>query len=320
MKITAVIPTFNRAALLNQAVASIEADEIIVVDNGSTEPINPPGVRVLRLDRNHGFAYAVNRGIEAAQGDVIAIVNNDVVLSPGYLRRLAETGAWFATGKILQQANPALIDATFDLLARSGCALRAGHGVPATEFSQARTIQFAPMTAAVFKRELFHRAGLLEEAFGSYLEDVEFGLRAARSGYSGVFVPEATALHRGSATLGAWHPETVRLISRNQMLLVAKHFPRGRHKRYTCAILAGQLLWGVAAARHGCLAAWLKGKWQAACMTIPEWPPAVEGATSGNGPDEQNPSQLDQILEASEAELLRLAGDDRFWRWYAWLA
>jgi glycosyltransferase involved in cell wall biosynthesis len=138
LTITAVIPTFNRSALLQQAVASIEADEIIVVDNGSTERIAPVGARVLRLDRNYGFAYAVNRGIEAAQGDAVAIVNNDVVLSPGYLRLLAQTGAWFATGKILQQAAPDRIDATFDLLARSGCALRAGHGAPATEFSEAR--------------------------------------------------------------------------------------------------------------------------------------------------------------------------------------
>ncbi len=320
MTITAVIPTFNRAALLNQAVASIEADEIIVVDNGSTEPIAPPGARVLRLDRNHGFAYAVNRGIEAAQGDVIAIVNNDVVLSPGYLRRLAQTGSWFATGKILQQSNPHLIDATFDLLARSGCALRAGHGAPSAEFAEPRAIQFAPMTAAVFKRELFQHIGLLDETFGSYLEDVEFGLRAARSGYEGVFLPAATALHRGSATLGAWHPETVRLISRNQMLLVAKHFPGGRDNRYTRAILAGQLLWGVAAARHGCLGAWLKGKWQAACMQIPKWSPTPESTHHITSPDEKSLSQLDRILASSEAELLRLAGDDRFWRLYAWLA
>ncbi|MCX6596547.1 MAG: glycosyltransferase family 2 protein [Acidobacteria bacterium] len=318
MTITAVIPTFNRAALLEQAVASIEADEIIVVDNGSTETIAPRGARVLRLDRNYGFAYAVNRGIEAAQGEAIAIVNNDVVLSPGYLRLLTQTGAWFATGKIMQQSAPDRIDATFDLLARSGCALRAGHGAPASEFAAQRPIAFAPMTAAVFRRELFDRLGLLDESFGSYMEDVEFGLRAARSGYQGVYVPEATALHRGSATLGAWHPETVRLISRNQSLLVAKHFRHGGENRYSRAVIAGQLLWGLSALRRGCLRAWLTGKWQAACTEIPRWTPGDARAATGLA-DEDASLQLDQILAASETELLRLTQGSAFWRWYAWL-
>lgn len=318
MTITAVIPTFNRAALLEQAVASIEADEILVVDNGSTERIAPVGARVLRLDRNYGFAYAVNRGIEAAQGDAVAIVNNDVVLSPGYLRLLAQSGAWFATGKILQQAAPDRIDATFDLLARSGCALRAGYGAPANEFSQARPIAFAPMTAALFRRELFDRIGLLDERFGSYMEDVEWGLRASRCGYQGAYVPAATALHRGSATLGAWHPETVRLISRNQSLLVAKHFRHGDENRYARCVLAGQLLWGLSALRRGCFRAWLTGKWQAACTEIPQWTPGDARTATGLG-DEDAALQLDQILAASETELFRLTAGSTFWRWYAWL-
>lgn len=318
MTITAVIPTFNRAALLEQAVASIEADEIIVVDNGSTERIAPAGARVLRLDRNYGFACAVNRGIEAARGDAVAIVNNDVVLSPGYLRLLAQSGAWFATGKILQQSAPDRIDATFDLLARSGCALRAGHGAPATEFSEARPIAFAPMTAALYRRELFDRIGLLDESFDSYMEDVEFGLRAARCGYQGAYLPAATALHRGSATLGAWHPETVRLISRNQWLLVAKHFRHGGEKRYARAVLVGQLLWGLSALRRGCLRAWLTGKWQAACTEIPRWTPG-DACAATELSDEDASLQLDRILAASESELLRLTAGSAFWRWYAWL-
>ena len=319
MTITAVIPTFNRAALLEQALASVEADEVIVVDNGSTETIRAPGARILRLDRNYGFAYAINRGIEAAAGEMVAIVNNDVVLSPGYLRLLAQAGGWFAAGKILQQGAPDRIDATFDLLARSGCALRAGHGAPAEAFAEPRAIAFAPMTAAVFRRELFDRIGLLDESFGSYLEDVEFGLRAARCGYQGVYVPQATALHRGSATLGAWHPETVRLISRNQMLLVAKHFRTTGRNRYRRAALVGQLLWGLAALRHGCFGAWLTGKWQAACMDIPQWTPD-KARVAPDSTDEDYSVQLDRILTTSETELLRLAADSRFWRCYAWLS
>ncbi len=63
-------------------------------------------------------------------------------------------------------------------------------------------IRMAPMTAALFHRTLFETVGLLDESFESYLEDVDFGLRCAVAGRSGIFVPQAVAYHRGSATGG----------------------------------------------------------------------------------------------------------------------
>ena len=87
------------------------------------------------------------------------------------------------------------------------------------------------------RRELFEKVGWLDERFESYLEDVDFSLRSARKGCLGVYVPEAVAYHQGSATLGAWHPETARRIARNQLLLVAKHYPRGWLFRYGWPVL-----------------------------------------------------------------------------------
>src|SRR5579863_5532283 len=111
--LTAVIPTWNRRDLLlklfeSLAVQTRRFDEIIVVDNGSTddsaELAQRAGAKVLRLGRNLGFAAAVNRGIEAADADWVAILNNDVTFEPDWLEKLlrASDEAWFATGKILQ--------------------------------------------------------------------------------------------------------------------------------------------------------------------------------------------------------------------------
>ena len=117
------------------------------------------------------------------------------------------------------RAATALIDGTFDLICRGGTAWRAGSGRPdGPLFSRsARASPRAPWTAALFRAELFRKVGLLEESFESYLEDVDFGLRCAAQRISGRYVPEAVAWHRGSATLGRWHPETVRRIARNQI-------------------------------------------------------------------------------------------------------
>jgi hypothetical protein len=215
------------------------------------------------MGRNAGFAAAANRGIQSARSPWIAVLNSDVELAPDYLAQLIDSGGWFATGKVLSAGDPALIDGTFDLVSRACAAWRAGHGRPdAPEFSRAQPIWIASWTAAVFRAALFERVGLLDESFESYLEDVDFGLRCAEHSLAGEYVPTAIAWHQGSASLGRWHPETVRRIARNQVFLLARHYPRRLLWKWAWPILIGQLLWGGVALRHGAGLAWWNGKWQ----------------------------------------------------------
>src|SRR5690242_9388825 len=108
MKVAAVVPHWNRRDLLqtllhNLAEQTRAFDEIIVVDNGSQDDsaavAELAGATVIRLEKNLGFAAAVNRGIEATDADWVAILNNDVTLAPDWLAQLllAAEGqeAWF---------------------------------------------------------------------------------------------------------------------------------------------------------------------------------------------------------------------------------
>jgi GT2 family glycosyltransferase len=322
-RITIVVPVWNGRALLETLFASLRAQthpiaEILVVDNGSTdgspEAAGQAGARVVRMGLNTGFARAVNRGIAECRTGLVAIVNSDVEAAPDWLAHLAaaleEDDAWFATGKILQAANRGFIDGTFDTLSRAGCAWRAGHGRPdGPEFSVPRSISFPPGTAALFRAELFRRIGAFDETFESYLEDVELGLRCAREGLRGRYVPEAIAWHQGSATLGRWHAETVRRISRNQMFLVRKHFRGSLLLRFAWPILIGQGLWGLVALQHGTGAAWLAGKLAGMRQDIGR---AVQAST-------RHKEHLRNILFESECEILsiqRKMGFDSYWRWY----
>lgn len=317
--VAAVIPHWNRRELLVTLLESLRAqklpfDEIIVADNGSSddsaEVAERAGARVLRLGRNFGFAAAVNRGIEAAQSDWVAILNNDVTLEPEWLCALLEAAsresAWFAAGKTLRTGVPGVLDGTFDEISRGACACRCGSGKPdGPWWNEPHGIRFAPMTAALFRRDLFRQVGTLDESFGSYLEDVEFGLRCALAGRGGVYVPAAVAHHRGSATRGEWHSDTVRQIARNQVLLAAKHF-RGQSR---FPIVAGQLLWGLVAFRHGRGWSYLRGK--------------IGGIRAARRVSAQPASaRLTPILQASEQEILeihRRTGFDSYWRAYFWL-
>jgi GT2 family glycosyltransferase len=313
MTVSAVVPVWNGRELLARLLDSLErqterASEVLVVDNGSTdgapEMARSRGARVIAMGRNAGFAVAVNRGIREAAGEWIAVLNSDVELAPDYLALLAASDGWFATGKILSAAEPGLIDGTFDAIARGGVAWRVGNGcADGPRFSVRQPIWSAPWTAALFRAELFRRAGLLEERFESYYEDVEFGLRCAARGLEGRYIPEAIAWHRGSATLGRWHAETVRRIARNQVYVIARHYPRRLRRRWMWPMLVGQLLWGAVALRHGAGWAWARGKWQ--------------GFTGRRAFHEQTsvPENVLEVLCRSSEELMRSA-PGIYWRLY----
>ncbi len=311
--ITAVIPVHNRADLLAQLLDSMDAQtvpfaEIIVVDNASTDGADSlaalRGCTVLQQARNIGFARAVNVGWRAA-GDSrwIAILNSDVTLDINWVARLLEAASdfSFATGTIYDAIDRQSIDGTYDLLSRSGCAWRAGHGERLQKTGESSaTIALAPGTACLFRHDVLERLNGFDEEFESYLEDVDLGLRCVREGYAGIYVPDAVAWHHGSATLGRWNPKVVRLTSRNQLLLIRRHYDADLFRACFWPIVAGQMLWGLVALRHGATFAWLAGKYDALRSF------RLEGRPSPG---------LRAFLAASEREINERARDS-YWRWY----
>jgi GT2 family glycosyltransferase len=240
-------------------------------------------------------------------------LNNDVEVGEEWLATLLHRAiardAWFATGKLISSDRPTHLDGAWDAICRGACAWRCGTARPdGPAWNNERAIRFAPFTAALFRAELFQRVGPLDEVFESYLEDVDFGIRCAKNGYSGIYVPDATARHRGSATLGRWHKDTVRRISRNQLLLVARHFPPHWIVRYGWPVLVGQALWGLLALRHGAGLAFLKGKVEG----MRQFRQVRKDVGSSGG-------ALSAILRESENEihdLQRQTGYDLYWRLY----
>jgi GT2 family glycosyltransferase len=330
-RVEVIIPTWNRADLLARVLSDLgrqtyPVERVIVVDNGSSDDsaavATRAGAEVIAMGANAGFAAAVNRGIQSVHTSVnaarmsacattewIAIVNNDVALEPDWLEKLmAPLGndAWFATGKLLDASAHQHLDGAFDAVCRGGCAWRCGQGrLDSALWNQPRSIQLASFTAAVFRADLFRRVGLLDERFESYLEDVDFGLRCAELGLNGLYVPGAIAYHAGSATLGPWHRDTVRKMARNQLLLVAKHYPPDWIKRYGWCVFVAQILWGFVALRHGAFLGYLEGK--------------IEGLRRFRACRGEHWANFPAIIEQSEKEirdLQSLSGFDLYWRLY----
>lgn len=300
-----VIPTWRgrthvESLLASLATQTLKPAAVWVVDGGSgdgtAELARGAGAAFLDLKSNRGFAAAVNAGIAACNGQRIAVLNNDLRLASNWLEVMAGTPGPFVTGKVLAWDGPPRIDATWDLVSESGVPMRAGFGRPdGAFFNQPREICLAPWTAITIERDYWRATGGLDESFESYLEDVDIGLRGMRLGYRGRYEPAALCWHRGSSTLGAWHPRQVRLTSRNQLRLIARHGQPDWFK-----VLVGQGLWGLAAARHGCFFDWLAGKRE-----------ALRDLRIASAKDNCL-AQLEQEAFAVSAE----TGFDRFWQWY----
>ncbi len=331
MTVTFVIPHRENLAMLESAVDAVRGLDsagaevrLVLVDNGSSEGAASwaaeRGLEVIRLERNEGFSRAVNRGIESSAGEYVALLNDDVELAPDWLANLLEAlrgaDAWFASGKTLDYADRDRIDGAGDAVCRGGTSWRLGHGRPdGPWFDRPRATFFPSATATLFRREFFDRAGLYEEAFFAYLEDIDLGLRASLAGLAGVYCPTAVAYHRGSQTGGAWSEAMVRWVTSHQLLLLAKFYPAGLLVRYARRILAAQLLWAALAVSRGRGGAWWGGLREAMRRG---------GAIRASAAQLRTQSgKLPGILEAAEAEIenvQQITGFDVYWKWYFRLA
>jgi len=212
-EVSVVIPTYNRSALLRDAVNSVLGQdtripfEIIIVDNNSQDDtadvvrsITDPRVRYV-LEREQGNAHARNRGVVEATAAVIAFIDDDVTVASDWLTSLKQAldsrpDLSFVGGKVLPQwdgpppswltpehwAPLAVLDYGPDELIIAGNSPR------------------GLLTANIaFRRSVFAEVGTFSphlqrvKNFIGSMEDTEFLMRVCRSGKQGMYLPSMIA-------------------------------------------------------------------------------------------------------------------------------
>jgi GT2 family glycosyltransferase len=281
VKAAVVIPNWNGARWLEGCLDAVTAQtaapaEILVVDNDSTDgsaalAAQRPGVSVLALERNTGFAVAANRGFAALPPDVdaVALLNPDVTLAPDWLARTtaalaADPRAASVACKMVDMADPGHLYDTGDLLRRDGaCEQRGRYTRDDGRYDAPGEVFAACAGAALYRRAAVEEAGGFEERYFLYLEDVELGLRLRLAGWRCLYEP-VVARHAGEGSDAVPLRSVAGWVERNTLLLAARHFPA----RWLPRVAYRQAGWAWGALRAGRLRAHLR----AAAAALPLLP------------------------------------------------
>jgi GT2 family glycosyltransferase len=250
--VSIVVPSWNGRALLADSLPAIaaleyprERLEVLVFDNGSGDGSVPwlretwPAVRVLESATNLGFAAACDRAAQAAGGELVAFLNNDLRVAPDWLTRmtsaLVSSGAAAAGSRILDWSGTRY---DFDGAAMNfyghGASPRHGRPVrsPVAAISAAavdaadeapRPALFACGAAMLVDRARFLASGGFDADYFAYFEDVDLGWRLWLEGERVLFVPAAVAYHHHHGS-GLDDERRTALLELNALASIVKNY------------------------------------------------------------------------------------------------
>lgn len=204
--ISVVIVHYNGEILLDACLASVQAQpyrplEVILVDNGSSDgslamvAAKYPDIRVLAMGENLGFAEGNNRGVAAATGEYIVLLNNDTVVTaewlPGLLDGLRDPAVAVVTSRVVTDGVP---DRFYTM---NGSLNPLGYNIMRV-FPDLSHVFFAGGASVMFRRSEVSRPFLPE--YFLYHEDVYLSWRMRLLGRDVRMAQRSVVYHRGSAT------------------------------------------------------------------------------------------------------------------------
>jgi GT2 family glycosyltransferase len=234
-----------------------EQDELIVVDNASSDALPQelgrlaPRARLLSLSRNVGFAAGANRGVEAASGDVVVLLNPDAVVSPGWSEAIRDPwgGPWDAWMGLVLLDDGEHINTSGGILHFTGLGWSGHVGEPALMAPTGPTeVAFLSGACMALPRARWHELGGLPEEFFMYCEDVDLSLRFRLCGGRLAVIPDAMVRHDYEFAKGKlkW-----RLLERNRWATVIRTYPGSLLLLVMPALMAAELAVWIAALTAG---------------------------------------------------------------------
>ena len=252
-RLSIIIVNFNGGEHLRDCLASLRTDppqasaEVIVVDNASTDGsptqvAQLAGVRLVSLATNVGFSAGNNAGIRASSGELLLLLNSDTLARSGAIDGLiarldAHPDAAVAGPRLVDgHGRPELsfgpmISPLGELRQKMVLALYSRGFGPVTRWVERSTrreqfVDWVSGACLLVRRTVAEAAGLLDERFFLYTEDVDFCASVRARGWRVLFTPAAEIVHlRGRSRVTAVQQSNA-AYRRSHLAFYAKHHPR----------------------------------------------------------------------------------------------
>jgi GT2 family glycosyltransferase len=241
---TLVLLNYNGLGDTVQCLRSLEAagrPDTVVVDNASTDDPSPvlraefPWCAIVRNPVNGGWAGGNNLGarfaLERGAGFVV-LLNNDTVIAPDFVTRLAAAAAAYPDygilGPVIRYMDPPhevqTDGCTFNEPSRPGFFQRKPVDLVPTAIPAVTDVDIVNGCCMMVRADVFHRIGFIDERFFLIHEESDFCLRARRAGFRCGVLGEALVWHKGSSSFRRTGRRWQRYYdARNLYLLLSKH-------------------------------------------------------------------------------------------------
>lgn len=226
--IDVIVLDVDGGAMLDECLASLRAQTVaanaIIFDNGSRTP-TPHATT--RSETNLGFAGGANAALRHASADYVALVNNDVVLEPEWLRHVRDAldrdPQLAAAQTIIRRPDGRIDGAGIDI--SDGTFRQIGHG---SAIGAPLAVAWGVSATATLYRRSAIGDRFFDERLFAYYEDVELCARLRATGWRTAVLPIVAATHHGSKTAPLLGRDALRLRTRNRYLVARRHRGVGR--------------------------------------------------------------------------------------------
>ena len=248
-RVAVVILNYNGAEMLRTFLPGVvecspEA-EVVVADNASTDDSVGvvqclfPTVRLIRLERNWGFADGYNKALEQVDAEYSILLNSDVEVTEGWIAPMlaaldADSNVVACQPKILDYKRKTHFEyagAAGGFIDRYGYPYCRGRIFDTLEedngqYDTVCDISWATGAALMVRTAEYRTAGGLDGRFFAHMEEIDLCWRLRARGRRILCVPQSAVYHVGGATLSKSNPKKTYLNFRNNLLMLYKNLPQ----------------------------------------------------------------------------------------------
>ena len=246
-KVSVLVLNWNGKRFIDQFMKSYlqqdypkDALELLFIDNNSSDDSlaytereyanKYPNIKLVKNDKNYGYAGGNNRGVHQATGQFILVVNNDLEMHKSMITEMVSTAiendAAAINPKILFKNNPGYIN-------NAGSRLDINSAWPIYEiganekddgkYDKVCEISAICGASVLFTREFLSTVGMFDARFFMYFEDGDLSWRGRKKGFSFYYAPQAIAYHEHTGSSKEGSPLFNHFVGRNRILILTKN-------------------------------------------------------------------------------------------------